>query len=437
MARSWEQKLKDAVAHAQLNAADEVSELVLSAKSEHALDTPHLLNLHDDALLSETIIYLLRAGLTRIGTRDAAEPQDIVLSGLSLQRQHCTVAHDEATGAVALTALEGARVFVNGRVLHAPCVLRHGDRVILGNNWAFRYRDPRPQADPPPFTVMDFAAVMLEMQTSMAPKALGAAGDTSESMDRETHALQSVFEQKLAAMQAELDRERRRAEAAESGGASSAASPSTALARDLTQQVEETKQLMAEQLRKRRQVRAIAQRLAAIAPDIVEANAMAAEMGKPVKFEAKLSVQKVRHGLGMAVGLAAAAAVGAGARADGEDASSSSLLAGKTVELVVRMNNLNDGNVVLWTAEKFESRLFMMRDLYREHVEQGFVEVAQADDPFWDPPEPVDIGTCFVYTRALTQLVEISKSFQICSRAILNQTEKNDAGQLECTLRLA
>jgi hypothetical protein len=65
MAKSWEQKLADAVAKAQL--ASNESETVLSAKSERALDTPHFLNLHEDTMLTCTIMYLLRSGVTTIG----------------------------------------------------------------------------------------------------------------------------------------------------------------------------------------------------------------------------------------------------------------------------------------------------------------------------------------------------------------------------------
>ena len=67
-------------------------------------------------------------------------------------------------------------------------------------------------------------------------------------------------------------------------------------------------------------------------------------------------------------------------------------------------------NVWTWSYDKFENRLFMMRDVYAagESPEAGL-----ADDPFWDPPEPIEIGKAYVYLKALSHLVEIEEDFAI------------------------
>jgi hypothetical protein len=51
-----------------------------------------------------------------------------------------------------------------------------------------------------------------------------------------------------------------------------------------------------------------------------------------------------------------------------------------------------------------------MRDLFSSGKAE---EVLHADDPFWDPPEPVEIGKAFVYLKALSHLVEIENDFPI------------------------
>jgi hypothetical protein len=361
------------------------------------------------------------------GNRDAQEKQDIVLHGLNIQKQHGSVTNEGDAGmhlvfyyflycsfpcicsAVTISAVGDARIFVNGQVIRAPQALQHGDRVIIGNNWVFVFCNPLHSTTTP---LLGFQDAVQEMQAGMASKLLSSISESSDTVDRETLAQQAEFEKKLAEMQDQLDRERKRAEAAEANGGST--ENFAKLEEDMKKTVEETKAKMAEQLKRKRQVKAIEIQLASLNPTITEANSMAREMNKPVKFEPKLSVKKVSHGLSSMT-------------ADKEEEGA---LSGKSLELVIRMNNLNDGNVVTWSADKFESRLFLMRDLYREFCDQGFVEVNQADDPFWDPPEPVDIGTCFVYTRALTKLVEISKSFQICSRSALQQS----AGKLEFSM---
>jgi hypothetical protein len=59
----------------------------------------------------------------------------------------------------------------------------------------------------------------------------------------------------------------------------------------------QTKRMMIESLRRRRQVRVIEQQLAALTPSIHEANSMAKEMNKPVRFEVKLAVKKSGHSI--------------------------------------------------------------------------------------------------------------------------------------------
>ena len=36
---------------------------------------------------------------------------------------------------------------------------------------------------------------------------------------------------------------------------------------------------------------------------------------------------------------------------------------------------------------KFDSRLFMCRELYQEYMDFGPREIPKSKDPFWDPPE--------------------------------------------------
>jgi len=36
---------------------------------------------------------------------------------------------------------------------------------------------------------------------------------------------------------------------------------------------------------------------------------------------------------------------------------------------------MSTGNVALWTAKKFESRLFLMRELFQQYIEYGPVRV--------------------------------------------------------------
>ncbi|XP_032306996.1 kinesin-like protein unc-104 isoform X7 [Drosophila ananassae] len=102
--------------------------------------TPHLVNLNEDPNLSECLLYYIKDGLTRLGTHEANVPQDIQLSGSHILKEHCTFENRNST--VTLLPHKDAIIYVNGRKLVEPEVLKTGSRVILGKNHVFRFTNP-------------------------------------------------------------------------------------------------------------------------------------------------------------------------------------------------------------------------------------------------------------------------------------------------------
>ncbi|XP_016380626.1 kinesin-like protein KIF1A [Sinocyclocheilus rhinocerous] len=51
--------------------------------------TPHLVNLNEDPLMSECLLYYIKDGITKVGREDASSRQDIVLSGHFIKDEHC------------------------------------------------------------------------------------------------------------------------------------------------------------------------------------------------------------------------------------------------------------------------------------------------------------------------------------------------------------
>ncbi|XP_052455405.1 kinesin-like protein KIF1A isoform X11 [Carassius gibelio] len=106
--------------------------------------TPHLVNLNEDPLMSECLLYYIKDGITRVGREDASSRQDIVLSGHFIKEEHCTFT--STTGpmgeAVILEPCEGAETYVNGKRVTEPTILRSGNRIILGKSHVFRFNHP-------------------------------------------------------------------------------------------------------------------------------------------------------------------------------------------------------------------------------------------------------------------------------------------------------
>ncbi|XP_013204035.1 kinesin-like protein KIF1B isoform X9 [Microtus ochrogaster] len=107
--------------------------------------TPHLVNLNEDPLMSECLLYYIKDGITRVGQADAERRQDIVLSGAHIKEEHCIFRSERnSTGEVIVTLepCERSETYVNGKRVAQPVQLRSGNRIIMGKNHVFRFNHP-------------------------------------------------------------------------------------------------------------------------------------------------------------------------------------------------------------------------------------------------------------------------------------------------------
>ncbi|XP_053160556.1 kinesin-like protein KIF1A isoform X14 [Hemicordylus capensis] len=107
--------------------------------------TPHLVNLNEDPLMSECLLYYVKDGITRVGREDAERRQDIVLSGHFIKEEHCIFRSITKAGSEAVVTLEpceGADTYVNGKKVTEPSILRSGNRIIMGKSHVFRFNHP-------------------------------------------------------------------------------------------------------------------------------------------------------------------------------------------------------------------------------------------------------------------------------------------------------
>ena len=74
---------------------------------------------------------------------------------------------------------------------------------------------------------------------------------------------------------------------------------------------------------------------------------------------------------------------------------------GKT-EILIKIDNNEEKYYYEWPAEKFHNRLFMIRELLEEFFDSGSLpKLNKAEDPFWDPPNPILIGQSFLQLEPL------------------------------------
>lgn len=104
---------------------------------------PHLVNLSDDPLLAECLVYNLKPGTTTVGNveSNADNQVNIRLNGTRILHEHCSF-ENAVEGTVTIIPNDGAAVMVNGKRIDEPTRLHSGYRIILGDFHIFRFNHP-------------------------------------------------------------------------------------------------------------------------------------------------------------------------------------------------------------------------------------------------------------------------------------------------------
>ncbi|RIB23929.1 hypothetical protein C2G38_1958650 [Gigaspora rosea] len=101
---------------------------------------PHLVNLNEDPLMSECLVYQIKPGQTRVGRLDSDIPSDIRLSGEKIMDNHCHFENER--GVVTLYPSQDSTTMVNGQRISKAKKLKSGFRIILGDFHVFRFNNP-------------------------------------------------------------------------------------------------------------------------------------------------------------------------------------------------------------------------------------------------------------------------------------------------------
>ena len=82
----------------------------------------------------------MQEGETTIGTEESDQPQDICLTGVGIQPQHCTIILKD--GIATLFPLPFAQCWRNANLIDEPTGMKQGDIILLGRTNIFRFNNP-------------------------------------------------------------------------------------------------------------------------------------------------------------------------------------------------------------------------------------------------------------------------------------------------------
>ncbi|KAM4886152.1 kinesin-like protein KIF1B [Sylvia borin] len=350
--------------------------------------TPHLVNLNEDPLMSECLLYYIKDGITRVGQADAERRQDIVLSGAHIKEEHCVFRsernnHGEVI--VTLEPCERSETYVNGKRVVQPVQLRSGNRIIMGKNHVFRFNHPEqaraerektPSAETPSEPV-DWTFAQRELLEKQGI-------DMKQEMEKRLQEMEILYKKEKE--EADLLLEQQRLDYESKLQALQKQVETRSLAAETTEEEEEEEEEVpwtrheyelaqwAFRKWKFHQFTSLRDQLWGNAVYLKEANAISVELKKKVQFQFVLLTDTLYSPLPPELLPAEA---------------QRSRHSPRTV-LAVEVQDLKNGATHYWALEKLKQRLELMREMYDRagDVASGSQEEPEGSmtgsDPFYD-----------------------------------------------------
>ncbi|ESP03560.1 hypothetical protein LOTGIDRAFT_224357 [Lottia gigantea] len=385
--------------------------------------TPHLVNLNEDPLMSECLLYYIKDGTTKVGLGGPNISQDITLSGANILQNHCTF--DNNDGVVTLNPMEGALCYVNGRQITEPTEIKTGARVILGKHHVFRFNHPQ-QGEPVDWTFAQLELLEkqgIDLRKEMNQRLL----NLEEQYRKEKIEADILFEEqrkdyeiRIQSLQEQVERH------------SMMSSYATINDIDLEEEIEgcifteectwtdRQRDLVywASRKWKYHQFTSLRDDLWGNAIFLKEANAISVELNKKVQFQFVLLTSTLYSPLPPDL-------------LPVEDQDEDRPFP-RTV-VAVEVQDTKNGAIHYWSLEKLRKRLEMMREMYPNEAEMSPASAPQIEsisggDPFYDRfPWFRLVGRSFVYLSNLFYSVPLIHRVNIVS----------DKGEVKGCLRVA
>uniref|UniRef100_A0A8C8F8C6 plus-end-directed kinesin ATPase n=1 Tax=Oncorhynchus tshawytscha TaxID=74940 RepID=A0A8C8F8C6_ONCTS len=333
-------------------------------------------------------LWQLKVTMFLVGRDDARSRQDIVLSGHFIQDEHCTFSSTAGSGNVILEPCEGAEIYVNGKLVTTPTLLRSGNRIIMGKSHVFRFNDPeqarqereRTPCAETPVEPVDWAFAqreLLEKQgIDMKQEMESRLQELEDQYRREREEASNLLEQqrldyesKLEALQKQVDRNSRYLESPDEEEEPEEEVPWTKREMELASWA----------FRKWRfyQFTSLRDLLWGNAIFLKEANAISVELKKKVQFQFVLLTDTLYSPLPPDL-LPPSVAM------EREKRPFPSTI------VAVEVQDQKNGATHYWTLEKLRQRLDLMREMYDRAAEVPSSTVEDCDqaltggDPFYD-----------------------------------------------------
>jgi len=373
---------------------------------------PHLVVLNEDPQLSHKLRYSLKELPVYVGRKHGNPTPQITLSGIGIKVNHAIFKSDPLTKKICLRPNEldaKEYIFVNGKKLTSVegQILKNKDRITFGTNTILLYMESSNGND---YFDVDWEIAQMELQKEIEETNKKQEEENEKKKQEELDSLKKDLEEKYSKEKQEIEEKlRKQLQDYESK------------LREINQNVEKSKLeterlnmeniikqrlelLESEKARKKREFEVREKN------DIIKKENVKKEkdfIHRSEKLESTLSnvvkklnkmkiiITELKRNLNIDVFL------------------SKNLLdhindnKNTSTNILIRVENYEEGTVYYWNTETFTNRYDMMKDLFDKYNDEDYDldNLKREDDPLWDDPKPTLLGYGFYKLEPLAYLM--------------------------------
>lgn len=378
-------------------------------------DAAHLTNLNEDPMLCNQIYHNLEEiGTLYIGRKNGDPTPHIILHGISIQKNHARIVNENGEYFIMPENQEAAKhLYLNGDPVVEKERLYHLDRITFGISSIFLFKNPKSNDTPRGFideNDIDWEKCQIEVTKKntafnmlIDPEEEKKRKERYEQIEMECQRIKKQHEDEKTKMQEDFEAKVEQIKK-ESLMTSIDYNKEELIAMEIQkfdafkEEFEETykKQLDIEKEKKEKinkefmdefkekdKVK-LENKLVKINPNVIEANLIAQELKRNISFKLHISYFYI----------------------DMESISKYEK-DNKKYRIKIKVENHELGYCYFWDLETFSTRYYMIKDLLEEyHMTNSIPELAQDDDPFWDPPSHLKVGDGYLKLMSLAYLMD-------------------------------
>ena len=407
MQKTFEEKLEEAKKKESENIGSRVDKTL-----------PHLLVLNEDPQLSHKLRYALNELPVYVGRKHGNPPPQITLSGIGIKQNHAIFVK-EGENIMLKENDKGAKeyIFINGKKIpEQGQIINHKDRIVFGTNSIFLYMKTSNGED---FYDIDWESAQMELQKEIELETKKQLEENEKKKQEEINTLKKDLEEEYSKRKNEMEEKLRKQveeyqlqikeinQNAEKQRIEQERLNQEKKLKEKLEQLEEEKAKKKREFEIKEKNEMIKREQAKKQQEFIHKsekleNNLTNILKKISKM--KIIINELKRNINLDVALQK------NLLEELDDINT-------PTNIVIRVENYEEGTVYYWNTETFHNRYDLMKELFNKFNDDDLdiQNLKKEDDPLWDEGKPVLLGYAFYKLEPVAYLMDNQSIISIVS----------------------